>query len=106
MLWILLTVAMLASTGWVTAISTVSGLAPGYVVMIITYGRLILGSRSAVILVKDTTPRTMANTTPTNTVYGFFTLNFDIIMPPTASISQKCFYIPSDWSVSFILLII
>ncbi len=29
MLSILLTVAMEASTGWVTAISTVSGLAPG-----------------------------------------------------------------------------
>ncbi len=67
------------SSGFVTTVSTVSGLAPTYVVIIITYGKLIFGNKSVVILVKDTTPNTSTIITDTNTVYGFFTLNFEII---------------------------
>ena len=70
-------VAMDASTGAVTSDSTSSGLAPISVVMTKAYGRLISGSRSVVILVRDTAPNTMTKITPTITVYGFFTLNFD-----------------------------
>jgi hypothetical protein len=76
----LLTVAIEASTGFVTTISTVSGLAPGYGVITMTYGRLILGKRSVDILVKDTTPRTITKITATRTVYGFLTLNFPNII--------------------------
>ena len=39
----------------------------------------MLGSRSVVIFVNDTIPKMMTNMTATMTVYGFFTLNFEII---------------------------
>ena len=71
-----------ASIGAVTSFSTSSGLAPTSVVTTITYGRFIAGSRSVVIFVNETTPKTMTNTTATNTVYGRFTLYFEIIIPP------------------------
>ena len=51
---ILLVVAIDDSTGEVTTFSTSSGLAPGYVVITIAYGILILGKRSVVIFVNDT----------------------------------------------------
>jgi len=62
--------------------STSSGLAPTSVVTTITYGRFIAGSRSVVILVSETTPKTITSTTATNTVYGRFTLYFGIILVP------------------------
>ncbi len=76
-------VAIAASIGAVTSLSTSSGLAPMSVVTTITYGRLMSGSKSVVILVNATTPSTMTSTTPTSTVYGFFTLNFAITLCPS-----------------------
>ena len=50
----------------------------------------MLGSRSVVILVKLINPRTSTITIPTNTVYGFFTQNFDILSsPPVVSINPS-----------------
>ena len=90
---ILLTVAIACSTGFVTTVSTSSGLAPGYVVITNAYGRLIFGKRSVVIFIKDTTPRINTSTIPTITVYGFFTLNFDNIYFSSSS------QFPTDQSV-------
>ena len=84
MLLMLLMVAIEDSTGFVTTISTVSGLAPGYVVITITYGKLILGKRSVVIFINETKPKIITIITATNTVYGFLTLPFDNIFPPTS----------------------
>ena len=81
-LLILEVVAIAASIGDVTSFSTSSGLAPTSVVTTITYGRFIGGSRSVVILVSETTPKTITSTTATNTVYGRFTLYFEIILVP------------------------
>ena len=72
-------VARDASIGAVTSLSTASGLAPISVVIIITYGRFMSGSKSAFIRIIATTPITITATTATNTVYGLRTLNFDII---------------------------
>ena len=58
-LLILEVVAIAASIGDVTSFSTSSGLAPTSVVTTITYGRFIAGSRSVVILVSETTPKTI-----------------------------------------------
>ena len=46
----------------------------------------MLGSRSVVIFVKLTNPSTKTSTTATSTVYGFFTLYFDI----SFSFAQVC----------------
>ena len=71
-------VAIACSSGRVIVVSTRSGVAPGYVVMMTTYGKSMFGSRSGVIRVKATAPSTSTAMTATNMVSGFFTLNFDI----------------------------
>ena len=66
--FMLLILAIACSTGFVTADSTSSGLAPGYVVMTIAYGNSISGKRSVLILRNDKNPKTSISTTATNTV--------------------------------------
>ena len=50
------------------------------------------GSRSVCILLRLTKPSTRMSTTPTSTVKGFLTLNFDSMVP---------LHFPTDWSVGF-----
>ena len=69
-----LTVAIDCSIGFVTVVSTFSGLAPTYVVIISAYGKSILGNKSVVIFVKEIKPNIITKITATNTVNGFFTL--------------------------------
>ena len=88
---ILVTVAMDCSIGFVTTVSTVSGLAPWYVVITIAYGRSMLGRRSVFIFVNETTPRIRTNTTATTTVYGFFTLKrASILFSSFFSLALEC----------------
>ena len=61
-------VAIAASIGDVTSVSTVSGLAPTSVVMTSAYWKFMSGSRSVVIFMSDVMPKTITKTTPTNTV--------------------------------------
>ena len=72
-----LVVAKVFSKGLVTPVSTFSGLAPGYVVITITYGKFKLGNKSVVIFVNEIPPNNNIIITATTTVNGFFTLNFD-----------------------------
>ncbi len=75
-----LTVPVPLSIGSVTSLWTFSGDAPGYVVIIIIYGRFMFGRKSVVILVKLTIPSTSTIITATSTTNGFFTLNFGIVL--------------------------
>ena len=93
-------VASCCSIGLVISDSASSGLAPGYVVMTITYGVLIFGNRSGVILVRAITPNTMTMTTATNIVNGFLMLNFESIDSSCLSCADLThpsghFYFPS-----------
>ena len=89
-------VAIDCSTGFVTVVSTVSGDAPWYVVITIAYGSSILGSKSVVIFVNDTIPKMITSTTATMTVYGFFTLNFEIIFLPFSHFFSYSLFVSFD----------
>ena len=65
---------MVCSSGLVTVVSTFSGLAPTYCVMMTTYGSSMGGSRSVDRFINDTTPKINTRMTATTTVYGFLTL--------------------------------
>ncbi len=78
-----LTVDTTCSIGFVTDISTFSGLAPGYCVSTIAYGRSILGNKSVFISKKDTIPSINTITTATATVNGLLTLYLGIISSPS-----------------------
>ena len=80
---------MAASIGAVTSISTFSGLAPISVVIINAYCKSMDGSKSVVIRIKETTPNTITRSTPTRTVYGFLTLNLDIIKVLLISLTDQ-----------------
>ena len=89
MLFMLFSVAMLCSTGFVTTVSTCSGLAPAYVVTTTTYGRFTSGSRSGVMRVNATTPKRITSTTATNIVSGFLTLNLSSNCSPPFRMRQS-----------------
>ena len=74
MFFTLLTVAIDCSIGFVTVVSTFSGLAPTYVVRTNAYGKSILGSKSVVMFVNEINPNKIIKITATNTVNGFLTL--------------------------------
>ena len=57
----------------------------------------MLGSRSVVIFVNDTIPKMITSTTATMTVYGFFTLNFEIIFLPFSYFFSYSLFVSFDY---------
>jgi hypothetical protein len=76
----LLTVAIVFSIGFVTIVSTRSGLAPSYDVNITAYGRFISGKSAVESDVTDITPNAATMSSAIITVTGLLTLNFGMFI--------------------------